>query len=249
MADDNELSIVVSLQDDASAQIDEMASNIQEATDQISEAGDEMSSSFSESTNGMEESQQQLLEVMQSTSQEMTDLILNEGMSAAEAAAEIEAANAGIQESQEETDAVVTATSGSMRSSIMQIGIIAGIAFAGLVSVISNSITAAEKWNETSATITQILKDTGSALPISQIQNYATALSGQILFTQQDILSSEALILSHKNLQGSYQGLTQLAADLATKMGTDLPSATKILTNALADPVAGINQIIRQGNI
>lgn len=40
-----------------------------------------------------------------------------------------------------------------------------------------------------------------------------------------------------------------LAADAATKMGLDLPSATKILTNALSDPAAGISQLIRQLNI
>ena len=40
-----------------------------------------------------------------------------------------------------------------------------------------------------------------------------------------------------------------MAADLATKMGTDLPNATRMLTNALTDPVAGLNQLIRQGNI
>jgi phage-related minor tail protein len=40
-----------------------------------------------------------------------------------------------------------------------------------------------------------------------------------------------------------------LAADLATKMGSDLPNATRMLTNALTDPVAGLNQLIRQGNI
>ncbi len=55
--------------------------------------------------------------------------------------------------------------------------------------------------------------------------------------------------MSHKDLQGSYQSLTMMAADLATKMGTNLPNATRMLTNALTDPVAGLNQLIRQGNI
>jgi len=50
-------------------------------------------------------------------------------------------------------------------------------------------------------------------------------------------------------LQSSYQSVTSVAADLATKIGSDLPNATRMLTNALTDPVAGLNQLIRQGNI
>ena len=126
---------------------------------------------------------------------------------------------------------------------------IAGIAFLGIKSAIGDAVSSAQAWDETSAQIVQILKDTGSAIPLSQVQAYAQQVQATTLFTQQDVLSSEALILSHKQLQGSFESVTNVAADLATKMGTDLPNATRMLTNALTDPVAGLNQLIRQGNI
>lgn len=126
---------------------------------------------------------------------------------------------------------------------------IAGIAFLGIKNAIESAVSSAQEWDETSAQIAQILKDTGSSIPLSEIQAYAQQLQSTTLFTQQDVLSSEALVLSHTQLQGSFEQTTVIAADLATKMGTDLPSATRILTNALTDPVAGLNQLIRQGNI
>jgi hypothetical protein len=62
--------------------------------------------------------------------------------------------------------------------------------------------------------------------------------------------------VSQKNLQGSYQTVTSLSADLATKiqqvsgaMSADLPSATNILVQALEDPVQGLSRLSRSAGI
>jgi hypothetical protein len=171
--------------------------------------------------------------------------MLAEGVSAQEAAAVIAEADATIAASGEEAAAATTSSAGAYAG----MAAIAGIGFLAIKSAITDAVSAAMEWDETSAQITQILKDTGSAIPLSQIQAYAQQIQATTLFSQQEVLSSEALIVSHRQLQDSYESIVNLSADLATKMGTNLPNATRMLTNALTDPVAGLNQLIRQGNI
>jgi hypothetical protein len=180
--------------------------------------------------------------MVQQSSEEIINLMAEEGVSAEEAAAVIAEADATIAASGE-------AAASSSAGAYAGLAAIAGIAFLGIKDAIGDAVSSAVAWDETSAVIAKTLKDTGSSIPLSQIQAYAQQVQATTLFTQQDVLQSEELILTHKNLQGSFEQVTGLAADLATKMGTDLPSATKILTNALSDPVAGMNQLIRQGNV
>jgi hypothetical protein len=253
---ESELEILISAVDEASAtmaSVGEAASalgeDVAEATSAASAGFEEFGLQVNQTTGEIENAlltQEQSFavaaDIVNATSEEMIDLMLQEGISAQEAAAVIEEANAEIGSSAE---AAGTASAGAYGG----LAAIAGIAFLGIKSGIDDAVSSAEAWDETSAQIVQILQDTGSALPISEVQDYAQKIQDTTLFSQQDVLASEALILSHKQLQGSYQSVTLVAADLATKMGTDLPNATRMLTNALTDPVAGLNQLIRQGNI
>lgn len=256
MAGDSELEILISAVDEASATIDEITDSVDAMAEGVTAAADAAGNSFAEfglqvnETTGeienalltQEQSFALLAEVATQSSQEIIDLMLQEGISAQEAAAVISEADATIAASGE---AAATSSAGAYAG----LAAIAGIAFLAIKGGIDDAVSSAMEWDETSAQIVQILKDTGSAIPLSQIQAYAQQIQATTLFSQQDVLSSEALILSHSQLQGSYQALTVMAADLGTKMGTDLPNATRMLTNALTDPVAGLNQLIRQGNI
>lgn len=231
----NNLQITVSAVDEASGDIADIASN-------VSESMSELASSFSDASTSAQESIDSLNEVMSVDSSQISDSAIAAGTSFDDAAAQITGAA-------ESADDSVGTSSSSMRSNFIQLGIVAGSVFAPLADLIKTAASNSEDWNETSATIAQTLQDTGSSIPINEVQQYAAQVQGLTLFTQQDVLQSEELILSHKDLQGSFQQLTMLAADAADKMGIDLPSATKILTNALADPAAGITQLIRQLNI
>jgi hypothetical protein len=253
---ESELEILVTAVDEASATMAEIADSVSGMAEDVAAGTDAAGASFAEfglqvneTTGEIEDAlltQQERFDmaaaVVAQDSEEMQQLMLDTGISAQEAAAVIAEADADIAASSEEA---ATSSAGAYAG----LAAIAGIAFLGIKSAISDAVSSAKDWDETSAQIVQILKDTGSAIPLSQVQAYAQQLQATTLFSQQDVLSSEALILSHAQLQGSYQNVTFMAADLATKMGTDLPNATRMLTNALTDPVAGLNQLIRQGNI
>jgi hypothetical protein len=254
-----ELEILITAIDEASETIAEVSESVGAMGETVTAAADSASESFAEfglqvnETTGeienalltQEQSFALAAQIAEQSSQEIIDVMLAEGVSAQEAAAVIAEADATIAASSEEAGAAATSSAGAYAG----MAAIAGIAFLAVKSAISDAVSSAVAWDETSAQITQILKDTGSALPLSQLQSYAQEVQATTLFSQQEALASEALIVSHKQLQSSYESTTILAADLATKMGTDLPNATRMLTNALTDPVAGLNQLIRQGNI
>jgi hypothetical protein len=253
---ESELEILISAVDEASGTIAEVGDSVAGMADQVTTSTGAAADSFAEFglqvdettgeiTNALltqEQSFALCADMVNASTAEMEDLMVEEGISATEAAAVITEANATIASSSE---AASTASAGAYAG----LAAIAGIGFLAIANVIKDAVSSAQQWDETSAQIAQILKDTGSSIPLSQIQAYAQQVQATTLFTQQDVLSSEALIVSHTQLQGSYQETTVLAADLATKMGSDLPNATRMLTNALTDPVAGLNQLIRQGNI
>jgi len=253
---DSELEIIISAVDEASATMAEVGEAASALGEDVSEATSAASASFEEFglqvnettgeiTNALltqEQSFALAADMAQQSSDEIIELMATEGISSQEAAATIAEANATIASSGEEAASTSAGAYGGLAA-------IAGIAFLAIKSGMDDAVSSAEDWDETSAQLAQILKDTGSAIPLSQVQAYAQQVQATTLFSQQDVLSSEALILSHKQLQDSYQSVTTVAANLATKMGTDLPNATRMLTNALTDPVAGLNQLIRQGNI
>ena len=253
---DTVLQILISAVDEASGTIAEISDSVAGMAEDITTSTDAAGASFAEFglqvdattgeiTNALQTQEQSFAvaaDTINSTSDEMTELMVEEGISAQEAAATIAEANATIADSAEEAGS-------SSAGAYAGLAAIAGIAFLAIKGGITDAVSSAQEWDETSAQIVQILKDTGSSIPLSQLQAYAQQIQATTLFSQQDVLSSEALIVSHTQLQGSYQNVTLMAADLATKMGTDLPNATRMLTNALTDPVAGLNQLIRQGNI
>jgi hypothetical protein len=253
---DSELQILITAVDEASETIDGVSASVTGMADEVAASTDAAAGSFAEfglqvnATTGeienalltQEQSFAVAADLVNASNEEMIDLMVEEGITAQEAAATIAEANAEIASSS-------VAAKGGSAGAYAGLAAIAGIAFLAIKGAIDDAISSAQQWDETSAQVAQILKDTGSAIPLDQIQAYAQQVQSTTLFTQQEALASEALILSHTNLQGSYEETTQMAADLATKMGSDLPNATRILTNALTDPVAGLNQLIRQGNI
>jgi hypothetical protein len=253
---DTELQILISAVDEASGTIAEISDSVSGMAEDVTTATDAAGDSFAEfglqvnETTGeiqnalltQEQSFALAADIATQSSEEIIDLMVEEGISSQEAAAVIAESNATIASSGEEA---ATSSAGAYAG----LAAIAGIAFLAVKGAIGDAVSSAQQWDETSAQVVQILKDTGSAIPLSQIQAYAQQVQATTLFSQQDVLASEALILSHTNLQDSYESVTNIAADLATKMGSDLPNATRMLTNALTDPVAGLNQLIRQGNI
>jgi hypothetical protein len=257
------LEIVISAIDEASAAFDEVSASLEGMSEVAASTSAETDSSLeavgltmNQVTGEIEDAlltQQQSFalaaQVAQESDQEIIDTMLLTGTSAEESASIIEEANAAIGTSSEEAATL-------SKSSFTTIGVAAGLAFAGVWSAVTNAVSAAQEWDIESGTIAGQLKQIGSSIPLSQVQAYAQQIQATTLLTQQQALQSEGIILSYKDLAPQYQNLTSLSADLATKMsqtsGTladNMPNATKILTGALADPVAGINQLIRQAGV
>lgn len=253
------LEIVISAIDEASAAFEEVNASLDGLSEAAGAATAEVSASMEGSATVITTGTQEIegsLDAWQAAmfgtgvaAQAMTDEV---ALSFQQFAAAEEAAAAESDAASEEIAASSELTKGSFTS----IGVAAAIAFYAVESAVSSAVSSAQAWDEESAIIAQTLKDTGSAIPLSQVQDYAQQVQSITLLTQQQALQSEGLILSYKDLQPNYQSLTLLSADLATKMsqvsGTmtdNLPNATKILVNALEDPVAGINALIRQGTV
>lgn len=228
---ENNLQITIDAVDDASETIAQMATDVEESL------GD-LSASFATTSETATQSYDQLTAAMSVDSEDISDAAIAAGNNFDEAMAQMST-------SAQDADTSTAASSGNIRSNFIQLGLLGATVFAPLVSFLKDAVGAAQEWNETSAVIVQTLKDTGSSIPIAQIQQFAENMAETTLFTEQDVLQSAELVLSHKDLQGSYQELITLSADAATKMGTDLPSATRTLTNALEDPVSGVNQLNR----
>lgn len=258
---DQELNIVVNAIDESESALAAVA----EGLDAVGIAGDEMATSLSESSASvdssiaeMESSLAVLNQEMAMDSDDISEKALAVGVSFDEAATMVsESANlmemacaavaASAAAAAVESDESFATMGEGMKSSALQAGIVAGIVFEGLKSEITDASEAGEKWNQTISTINTELQNTGSSLPTSALVNYADQLSKITLFSQQDVLSSEALIASHSELQSSYQTITATAADLAQKTGQDLPAATAILVKALNDPLTGLRQLQSAG--
>ena len=239
--EDNSLNIIVTLQDDASEGMAEMAAA-------VTESMEEMAESAAATTIEMEESFNELAEIMAVDAADISDEAIGVGLSFDEMAAQITADTTIAETEMAEMDATTAASTGNIRSNLIQLGIAAGIPFAALVSVMKGAVSAADDWNQVSAVVGTTLKDTGSSIPLEQVQDYAKAMQQSTLYTQQNVMQAAELVLSNKDMQGSYQDVLSITADLATKMQTDMPTAARILTNALADPATGISQLERAMN-
>ncbi len=235
--------------DSASASFDAMATSMEASLNEVGLTMNSVTGEIDDALLTQEQSFALAAQIAQESDQEIIDAMLLTGTSAQEAAATIEEANAAIDASSAETASVGKSNYGALAAA-------AGIAFYGIMTAVNNSISDAKKWNVESATIANTLKDTGSAIPLTQVQQYAQHVQSLTLLTQQQALQAEGLILNYKDLQPHYESLTMLVADLATKMsqtsGTmadNMPQAAKILTAALENPQQGISQLVRQGTV
>ena len=229
-----DLEILVSAVDDASETLESIGTSVSDLSESVSASSTAMEASFNE-----------LAEAMATDSADISEEALAVGNSFNDAMAQITEDTTAATDAVASMDEETSSSTGNMRANFLQLGIVAGGAFYGLTSALGTSLSEADQWNQTSAVIGQVLQDTGSKIPLAQIQAYAQSMQNTTLYTQQAALSSSELIMSHQSLQSSYQDILNVAADVATKTGQDLPSATRVLTTALTDPVAGVNQLVR----
>lgn len=274
--DDNSLFINIEAIDDASEVLAGVSDAATEMADQIAGAAQEMNSSletigtsaldmsteadaaFSAFSDGITEmgqsalaSMNELDAVMGADAESISEDAIAIGTSWEEAAQMVLGAN-------EEIDSSNKKTMGS------QAGLAAALLLVSqylkqAASAVEDEIEAAYKatgqWNQSTLELNQTLQNTGSSIPMDELTAFTKQMQSSTLFQQEDVLQSENLVMTHKDLQSSYQQVISLSADLATKMaqatgGTaNLGNATRLLTNAFSDPVSAMSRLINQAGV
>ncbi len=108
----------------------------------------------------------------------------------------------------------------------------------------------AEQAEQRMARFEAVIRANGDAAKISaaQMRDFAAALASDSLFKRGDVIEAGTRLASSGRVSGDqFKQAIQAAADMATVMGEDLPSATKRLGNALADPAEGLSRLRREG--
>jgi len=97
-----------------------------------------------------------------------------------------------------------------------------------------------------------VITATGGAvgLTVDEIAEFANARQKITDFGDEATKSAASILASFQTIQGpAFLRTLELAQDLATVMGTDLNSATKMLGLALASPAEGLSRLSRAGVI
>lgn len=140
---------------------------------------------------------------------------------------------------------------GLVNPTTLAIGAVAGLT-AGIGSMIGSAMEAQKITAQTAA----VLKSTGSAagLTAKQIQDLATRISEYSGIDDGAVQAGENLLLTFTNIKDEvgegndiFTQATEIMADMATAMGTDMSSQAIQLGKALNDPIAGIGALSRVG--
>jgi len=122
---------------------------------------------------------------------------------------------------------------------------------APILALGAKSIQLFDKQAKALAQVETAVRSTGGAakLSVKQLTEQASALQRQTIFGDEEILQKvTANLLTFTSIAGDEFLRTQaVVLDLATRMGTDLTSATLQLGKALNDPIANLGALSRAG--
>ncbi len=120
-----------------------------------------------------------------------------------------------------------------------------------VVGFVKSSLTDFGAFQAAQAQIQSVLKSTGNQyhLSSSQVDELGSSLQKNTTFTKIQTDQSLDLLLSMKNLGTVGIGnVLSMSADLAVRMGKDLPSASQLLGRALQDP-ANSSRLLRSAGL
>lgn len=280
--DDNEMNIVVNLQDDASSQLESMVESMDSALGDMADtfsntAGDassaisEMQETSSASFNDMVQDLNSLMTEFGQLPESVQSSVLNAGGSFDTMASSIESATEEASAAMDKMaadmakDAMDVESSASdmsdnvggsitkMNAGLLLVGGAMGQAAGAINSAISTSISTGDQWNQELAAVQQTLKDTGSSIPLSQVQAFAMQIQATTPYTQEQALAAADLVLKYKDLQGNYQQIVTDGANAAVGLGQttgsmgDLGNAAKALSDAFENPVNAVSRLMSLG--
>lgn len=250
--DDNSLQINIEAVDDASGVLEGVAETAAEMSQGLVSAAEESNNalaSIGTSAMSMSEEAQAsintLNEIMAVDSADISEEAIAMGTSFDAAAQEILGANEEIQVSNDDMKISTGLAAGALLLLSQQLKSLA----ASATGEIKDAYTETGTWDQTLIGLQQTLSDTGSKIPLSDLENFAKQMQSTTLFQQQQTLGAEEQVMSYKNLQPQYQQITELAADLATKQvlvhgGTlNLGNAMRVLSDALENPINAMSRL------
>lgn len=89
--------------------------------------------------------------------------------------------------------------------------------------------------------------DSASGITAREITALGEAVEANTLFKKEEIQKAAASLTSFQNVAGdTFTRALSLSADLATRLGTDLPSAADLLGKALENPEEGLGRLARK---
>ncbi len=119
-----------------------------------------------------------------------------------------------------------------------------------VVRVFRGVIEATTRQEAAESQIAARIRSTGNAAGYGadELRRMASALQDVTTYGDEATLEMQALLLSFTNIRGdNFRDATEGVLDLATGIGTDLPSAAIQLGKALNDPARGLDALSRSG--
>jgi hypothetical protein len=146
----------------------------------------------------------------------------------------------------------VTQSMGSIQDSAIKIaGAIAALfAFRRLFSGLTKAVELLRTQESAEQRLRAVIRATGKAAGFTAEELFKEASALQRVTTQGDetVIATQAIIASFKNIKGDeFRRVTELAADLAVLMGTDMKAAAIQLAKALNAPDKNLSALSRSG--
>lgn len=157
--------------------------------------------------------------------------------------------NGDIQDFQSKLKKIESETK-ELNSSLSTVAATAAAGFVGLAAAIGYSVAAYKEGAREEAKLANVLEQTGRSAKVSkdELVDFATSLASVTEFEDSAIVSAQAMLATFKNIgNDAIPRATEAAADLATVLGGDLNSATKMIGKALNDPVGGLTALSKAG--
>jgi lambda family phage tail tape measure protein len=141
---------------------------------------------------------------------------------------------------------------GSLGASLTRLGPV-GLAAAAVIGTLGLAVAGGIKeFKEAEQALNQLnaaLKATDftAGVTAQEITALGEAVEGNTLFKKEDIQQAASSLVSFQNVAGeTFTRALRLSADLAVRLGTDVPSAADMLGKALESPEEGLGRLARK---
>jgi len=156
----------------------------------------------------------------------------------------------GLAEGERHGHSFVSNLGGILKTGLIVAASAAAVGIGALVGGLALAVKEASASQEAQAQFNAVLEATGGVAGVTaQMANeLASSLQNVTRFSDETVLSAETMLLQFKNISSEvFPETTELALDLATRLGTDAASAARMLGKALETPGEGLLRLKSAG--